>query len=137
MDLFASDDAEATIYATGDEDEVVQAIVAVDHELLKQRTDPSISTTEEGYSMTLPETFLPLVVASPIPEEDEELAQSRASTRQSFGMDSSHVSSASASHHESNLFSSQGCKSPVMSKARIQSQLFGMNHSPMTKRMKY
>ena len=127
IDLYASDDAEATIYATGDEDDVVQAIVAVDHELLKQRSDASISTTEEGYTMTGPETFLPLVVASPIPEEDdEELAQSRASARQSFGMDSSHVSSASASHHvpsESNLFSSQVCKSPVLSKSRIHSQV--------------
>ena len=129
VDLFASDDAEATIYATGEDDEVVQAIVAVDHELLKQPSDASIPTTEEGYSMTVPETFLPLVVASPIPEEeDEETAQSRSSARQSFGMDSSHVSSVSASQHklsESNLFSSQGCKSPVLSKSRKQPQMFG------------
>ncbi len=132
VDLVGSDDAKATIYANIDEDEVIQSIVAVDHELLKQRSDSLYSTTDEGFNMNGPDTILPLVVASPIPEEeddeDDDFGQSQAGVLFPFGLDSSHLSANPAAQHvpvESNLFSSLGCKSPVQSKPVFDSHMFG------------
>lgn len=126
IDLFEGKDAEATIFANGEDSEAEPAIVAVDHELLKQRSDSSSSTFDEGSG---PDMILPLVVASPIPEEDGDVGSSLGNLLDPFGMDSSHASNsitASAQPVGPQLFMSQGSNSPVMeSKAGNHSQTFG------------
>jgi len=85
IDLLAhEEDAEATIFPMENDDDTEPTIVAVDHELLKQENvaaDPD---------ETVPETILPLVVASPIPEEGSDVGSSHASNH--FGVDSSQMS---------------------------------------------
>lgn len=134
VDLSGSEEAKATIYSNNDDDEVVQAIIAVDHELLKQKSDLSCSTGDEGYNMDGPETILPLVVASPIPEEedDEDFSLNRTDVLYPFGLDSSNVSATSTAQHvtgESSLFTSHLCSSPKQVKSILQSQILG-NASP-------
>lgn len=111
-DLFDSQDAEATIFANNDEDEDEATIVAVEHELLKQPNEYASSANDEGKDMIEPITILPLAVASPIPEEDDDLGSSRGEGFDPFGMGSSHLSQSSAPASaqpvaSNSLFSSQ------------------------------
>lgn len=69
VDLLAGDDVETTIFAPNGITEE-PTIVAVEHRLLKQPTDSTIDSVEIVCPGE-PDPILPLVVASPIPEEDE------------------------------------------------------------------
>ena len=66
------DEPTATIYGNADDSETNQVIVAVEHDLLKIQSSSSSSSNSDMISSPEPETILPLVVASPIPEEGEE-----------------------------------------------------------------
>jgi hypothetical protein len=91
VDLIDYDDVEATIFPNGDDSEDDSpAIVPVEHELLKQEFR---STAEGTRYDDGPETILPLVVASPILEEDSDTGSSR--LLNAFGLDSSQLSHSS------------------------------------------
>jgi hypothetical protein len=130
LDLFDGDDAEATIFANSDDTEDETTIVAVEHELLKQGNDSASSTTDEG-KLVQPETILPLAVASPIPEEDDDLGSSQeGGLLDPFGMGSSHLSRSATINAQpvaSSQFSSQGSSGAMHSKASVESLAFGNN----------
>lgn len=68
-----NDEPQATIYGDSDDLGAGQVIVAVEHELLRLSVSPEDSSSSgEVVASAEPETILPLVVASPIPEEGEE-----------------------------------------------------------------
>ena len=88
-------DPEARIFHGDDEP---ATIVAVEHELLKQfPTDsPASADSSTGDIISVPaepETILPMVMASPIPEEDEDITSSR--NQDAFGFGSTSKSQAS------------------------------------------
>jgi len=73
LDMF-NDEPEATIYGNDEENETGSQpmIVAVEHNLLKQSQDTATMGHAEILAPAEAETILPFVVASPIPEEEEE-----------------------------------------------------------------
>eukprot|EP00934_Nitzschia_sp_Nitz4_P007807 Nitzschia sp. Nitz4//scaffold121_size67750//53970//57328//NITZ4_006074-RA/size67750-snap-gene-0.43-mRNA-1//-1//CDS//3329534369//7797//frame0 len=72
-----SEDVETTIFSTDTEAET-PTIVAVEHELLKPSSKQLVGETEQAFDE--PEMILPLVVASPIQEEEEDVADYRTET---------------------------------------------------------
>jgi hypothetical protein len=83
-DLFDNDDVETTIFSNGDDSEDDgPPIIPVEHELLKQEYHST--RVDDG-----PETILPFVLSSPIPEEGSESGSSR--VLDAFGMNSSQLS---------------------------------------------
>jgi hypothetical protein len=73
----ANDKPQATIFGDSIDSGEEQVIIAVEHELLKVSCSPEDSTGSGDIMRSAePETILPLVVASPIPEEGEEVASS-------------------------------------------------------------
>jgi hypothetical protein len=95
-------EVQATIFSAGDGgDSSPQTIVAVEHELLRISPEPPkgeiISAAAE------PDTILPLVMADPIPEGDEDIANSRSLDPFGFGSSTAHsqscnVASISSAH---------------------------------------
>lgn len=85
-----NDDVTTTIFGNGSETGGQQMIVAVEHNLLKQSNHSSTLTTADVITSSEPETILPLVVASPIPEEEEDVESSR--EQLDFGISSSSLS---------------------------------------------
>jgi len=83
---------EATIYRSpGEAEDSPPMIVAVEHELLKLKSpadSPASSESGNGEIISAPaepDMILPLVVASPIPEEDEDISSSRNQDPFGFG----------------------------------------------------
>ncbi|KAL3923390.1 MAG: hypothetical protein SGILL_001683 [Bacillariaceae sp.] len=96
----------ATIFPAADGDDgTPQTIVAVEHELLQVPAESPSESSEPPKGEILsaaadPDTILPLVVADPIPEGDESIANSRNLDPFGFGSSAvhSHVASVSSSN---------------------------------------
>lgn len=116
-------EVQATIFPTADGgDSTPQTIVAVDHELLQNPSEPSSEATQSNKGEIIaaaaePDTILPLVVADPIPEGDEDIADSR--NLDPFGFGSSTAHSHMASVSSANNLSSTG--SPVVAAKAVSS----------------
>lgn len=119
-----SDEVEARIYANSNEvEEGPRHIVAVEHHLLKIPSDSPTSTASSADTIAAPlepETFLPLVMASPISDDENEIANSL--TREAFATSthsrSSHSSTTigmGSSHAHSVANSQVERKAPVQS----------------------
>jgi hypothetical protein len=102
------EEAEATIFGNADETGEQPTIIAVDHELLKQSIDSfssssaassAASSAGEIISPPEPETILPLALALPIPEEEEDIGSSRG--LEDFGMSSNSLPQAIATNPQS------------------------------------
>jgi hypothetical protein len=111
IDLMSEEpDPEARIFHGDDEP---ATIVAVEHELLKQYPTDSPSSAESSTGDIIsvpvePETILPMAVASPIPEEDEDITSSR--NQDAFGFGS--ASKSQSSHVMANSRSAHGHSAP-------------------------
>jgi hypothetical protein len=109
------DEMEGTIFANLDEAaEGPRRIVAVEHDLLKKQIDSTTSTasgTDVISAPLEPDTFLPLVVASPIPEEENDIANS---LTQDVVAISTHSHSSRSTHAQS------VAGSPIQQKSRVQ-----------------
>jgi hypothetical protein len=86
--VVVEEEPQATIYGNLEDSGEGQVIIAVEHELLKQDTDSRRSSTSSASAE--PETILPFVVASPIPEEGGEEGEEEYANRdlEDFGASS-------------------------------------------------
>ncbi|KAL3924097.1 MAG: hypothetical protein SGILL_001252 [Bacillariaceae sp.] len=112
---------QATIFATT-EGSTPQAIVAVEHELLQNPSEPSSEATESNrgeiiFAAAEPDTILPLVMADPIPEGDEDIVNSRNLDPFGFGSSTAHSQMASVSSVNNLSFS----ESPVIAARAVSS----------------
>lgn len=132
-DIFSSDDAETTIYARDNDSDEQPTIIAVDHELLRQSAG-SLSIPNEGPGGVEPETLLPLVVASPIPEEDDDELGSSRGALDEFGLDSEpHATASFAQTRSSSTFSGTGSGTAAHPKASMSQQGCGSgSYKPTT-----
>jgi hypothetical protein len=118
LDLMCEEaEVEATIFSSSDHNEGRPSIVAVEHELLKLPCDSSSSCDSTGTGDIItapaePETILPLVVASPIPEEDEDVSNSRS-------QDTFDIFGACHSDSSSQLVKSSCVHSPSVNASRV------------------
>jgi hypothetical protein len=105
LDLF-NDEPQATIYGNDEENEKGSQpmIVAVEHNLLKQSQDVATMSHAQIVAPAEAETILPFVVASPIPEEEEEDGSIRCQEGVTIG--SSYQSSAFGSNSPKSIGSS-------------------------------
>eukprot|EP00980_Cylindrotheca_fusiformis_P023374 scaffold10429_cov126-Cylindrotheca_fusiformis.AAC.5 len=120
--VFVEEEPQATIYGNLEDSEEGQVIIAVEHELLKH---DNISPRSSSSSTTAePETILPLVVASPIPEEGEDEDVTRES--EDFGASSNSPSllAGNASQTASQRSVSTSAHSSLSPSTNLQSHSF-------------
>ena len=134
LDIF-NDEPQATIYAddTGGDDSIRPTIVAVEHDLLKQANEVATMSHAEIMAPAEAETILPFVVASPIPEEEEEDGNvvcqeglnigSSHQSNSAVGSNSAKSSLSSHSHsHSGGSYSNSGGDSQHKSKAQQEAE---------------